>query len=81
MLTVITKTDSDDLVEDFIQSPQYTTMKSDIQETIDVEGKDMEKKIVYATQYAATTKARMQLLVREFGQFIGEVLRTIYFAC
>lgn len=70
MLTVITKTDSDDLVEDFIQSPQYTTMKSDIQETIDVEGKDVEKKIVYATQYAATTKARMQLLVQR--------VRTIY---
>jgi hypothetical protein len=70
MLTVITKTDSDDLAEDFIQSPYYATMKADIQATIDVEGKDPDKKIAYATQYAAPNKTRMQLLVQR--------VRTIY---
>jgi hypothetical protein len=40
MLTVITKADSDEMAEDFIQSPYYAKMKADIQATIEVEGKD-----------------------------------------
>ncbi len=59
MLTVITKADSDEMAEDFIQSPYYAKMKADIQATIEVEGKDPGKKIVYATQYAVPIKKRM----------------------
>ncbi len=70
MLTVITKADSDEMAEDFIQSPYYAKMKADIQATIEVEGKDPGKKIVYATQYAVPIKKRMQLLVQR--------VRTIY---
>ncbi len=42
MLTVITKADSDEMAEDFIQSPYYAKMKADIQATIEVEGKRMQ---------------------------------------
>lgn len=70
MLTVITGEDCEDFVEDFVQSPQYASMKAEIKETIEVEGQDPNKKIVYATEYAAPGRTRIRLLVRR--------VRTIY---
>lgn len=71
MLTVITSDkDSEDYVEDFLQSPQYEIMKTSIQKTVDEDGSDPSKKIVFSTEFAAPTHQRMRLLVRR--------VRTIY---
>jgi len=63
MLTVITsEKDGVDYVEDYVQSPQYQTMQADIQKTIDVDGKDPDKKIAFSTEYAAPRRVRSRLL-------------------
>jgi len=64
MLTVITEKDGEDYVADFLQSPEYQTMKSCIHRTIEEEGQDTDKKIVYSTEFAAARRMRITLLVR-----------------
>lgn len=71
MLTVITsEKEGVDYVKDFAESPQYQTMMTDIQKTIDVEGRDPDKKIVFNTEFAAPRRTRSRLLATR--------LRTIY---
>jgi len=70
MLTVITEKDGEDFVEDFLQSPEYETMTTCIQRTIEEEGHDPDKQIVYSTEFSAPRCMRIALLVQR--------VRTIY---
>lgn len=72
MLTVITSDNKNgiDYAEAFNESPQYQIMEEKIQNTIDVDGKDPEKKIVFSTAYAASTHTR--------GGLLDKRLQTIY---
>lgn len=72
MLTVITSDNKNglDYVEAFTESSQYQTMKDKIQNTIDVDGKDPEKKLVFKREFAANRRTR--------GGLLDKRLQTIY---
>ena len=63
MLTVITSDNKNgiDYVDAFTESSNYQSMQDKIQNIIDVDGKDQEKKIVFATEYAADKSTRRGL--------------------
>ena len=64
MLTVITsEKEGVDYVAKFTESPEYETMQANIQKTIDVDGKDPDKQILFATEFAAPFRVRCKLLI------------------
>lgn len=71
MLTVITSdAEGVDYAEDFVKSPHYETMKTNIQKTIDEDGSDPDKRVVFNAEFAAPRKVR--------GRLLSGRLRTIY---
>lgn len=65
MLSVITNEhDETDFVEEFLASPQCAVMKESIQRTIEEDGQDPDKKVVFSTVFAAPLRTRMKLLVQ-----------------
>lgn len=65
MLTVITsEQEGGDYVEDFLASPEYAAMQADIRKSIEEDGRDPSKKIVYDSVYAALFLTRMKLLIQ-----------------
>lgn len=64
MLTVITSDNKNgiDYVDAFKDSSNYQSMQDKIQNIIDVDGKDQEKKIMFATEYAADKSTRRGLV-------------------
>ena len=71
MLTVITSDkEGVDYADEFSNSSEYEKMQANIERIIDVDGKDPDKQIVFATEFAALERTR--------GRLLSHRLQTIY---